>query len=227
MNDEKIRVLIADDNELFRKGLVSLLAECESIMVVGEASDGHQAIEKTLLLWPHVILMDVAMPHLDGITATQRILAEHPSAKVAMLTGSEDDETLIAAVRSGARSYLTKTVSLDSLESAIQITAMGGTFVSPQLARQVLDAYARSTRSATTHETAQLTPRELEVLDLIGRGATNQEIGSLLGIAESTAKVHVGNILGKLELRNRQQAAGVAVQEGLIKDVRSESLARH
>jgi DNA-binding NarL/FixJ family response regulator len=225
MTGEKIRVLIADDNELFREGLISLLSECKSIDVVGQARDGWQAIEKTHILRPDVILMDVSMPRMDGVIATQRIKAEHPDVNIAMLTVSED-EALFSAVRSGARSYLAKSISLDDLESAIQTIASGGTVVSPHLAHRLLEEFAhlaKDTKGAPK-ETEHLTAREREVLELVARGASNKEIATRLVIAENTVKVHLRNILDKLQLRNRQQAAALAVQEGLVTDVREEMI---
>jgi DNA-binding NarL/FixJ family response regulator len=226
MSGEKIRVLIADDNELFREGLISLLSECKSVDVVGQARDGWQAIEKTHILRPDVILMDVSMPRMDGVVATERIKAEHPEVNIAMLTVSEEDEALFSAVRSGARSYLAKSISLDDLESAIQTIASGGTVVSPHLAHRLLEEFAhlaRDTKGAPK-ETEHLTAREREVLELVARGASNKEIANRLVIAENTVKVHLRNILDKLQLRNRQQAAALAVQEGLVTDVREEMI---
>jgi len=221
---EKIRVLIADDNELFREGLISLLSECGSITVVGEARDGYQAIEKTHILRPHVILMDINMPRMDGVMATQQIKADHPDVHIAMLTVSEENEALFAAIRSGARSYLAKSISLDELESAIQTIASGGTVVSPHLAHRLLEEFAHLAKDTreTPRETEQLTAREREVLELVTRGASNKEIAARLVIAENTVKVHLRNILDKLQLRNRQQAAALAVQEGLVTDLRTE-----
>ena len=224
MSANKIRVLIADDNELFREGLISLLAECESITVVGQARDGWQAVEKTHILRPDVILMDVSMPRLDGVGATVRIKAEHPDVNIAMLTVSEEEEDLFSAVRSGARSYIAKSISLDELEAAIQTIAAGGTVVTPHLAHKLLEEFAKVAKEAKIgpKETEHLTAREREVLELVARGASNKEIATKLVIAENTVKVHLRNILDKLQLRNRQQAAALAVQEGLVGDVRGE-----
>jgi DNA-binding NarL/FixJ family response regulator len=227
MSPEKIRVLIADDNELFREGLISLLSECESIDVVGQARDGYQAIEKTHVLRPDVILMDVSMPRMDGVSATRQIKAEHPDVNIAMLTVSEEDEDLFSAVRSGARSYIAKSITLDDLESAVQTIASGGTVVSPHLAHRLLEEFAKlakDTRGAPK-ETEHLTAREREVLELVAKGASNKEIATHLVIAENTVKVHLRNILDKLHLRNRQQAAALAVQEGLVTDVREKMIA--
>jgi DNA-binding NarL/FixJ family response regulator len=220
----KIRVLIADDNELFREGLISLLSECESIAVVGQARDGWQALEKTAILRPDVILMDIAMPRMDGVESTRRITAERGGVNVAVFTNSEGDDDLFAAVRAGATSYIAKTASLEELESAIQITAQGGSVVTPALARRLVEEFAAIPKNQNSgpKQTEKLTPREREVLELVATGASNLEIAERLVIAENTVKVHLRNMLDKLQVRNRQQAAGLAVQEGLVSNVRSD-----
>lgn len=224
MNNKRIRVLVVDDNELFREGVISLLVKYASINVVGQARDGWQAIEKTRLLRPDVILMDVSMPRLDGVAATQRIKGEHPEVNIAMLTVSEDEGDLFSAVRSGARGYLVKSISADELEAAIQTVYAGGTIITPHLAHRLLDEFAKLTQGnrAGPRETEHLTAREREVLELVAKGASNKEIAQRLVIAENTVKVHLRNILDKLHLRNRQQAAALAVQEGLVDDVREQ-----
>jgi two-component system, NarL family, nitrate/nitrite response regulator NarL len=229
MDGNKIRVLIADDNDLFRAGLISLLAECQTITVVGQARDGWQAIEKTRILRPDVILMDVAMPRMDGVTATEQIKGEHPEVNIAMLSGSEEEHDLFAAVRSGARSYIAKSISLEDLEDAIKTIARGGTVVSPQLGYKLLEEFAHlavaNDKRSGPKITDQLSARQREIVELAATGASNKEIAQRLFIAESTVKVHLRNILDKLELRNRQQIAAVAVQEGLVEDVLAETAA--
>lgn len=222
--NNKIRVLVVDDNELFREGLISLLGKYATVYVVGQARDGYEAIQKTRLLRPEVILMDVSMPRMDGVAATEKIKAEHPAVNIAMLTVSEDEADLFSAIRSGARGYLVKSVSIDDLESAIQTVSSGGTIVTPHLAHRLLDEFAKLTHGAKTgpRETESLTAREREVLELVAKGASNKEIAQRLVIAENTVKVHLRNILDKLHLRNRQQAAALAVQEGLVDDVREQ-----
>ena len=222
MTSDKIRVLIVDDNELFREGLISLLGKYETIQIIGQARDGYEAIQKTHLLRPEVILMDISLPRLNGVAATQQIKAEHPDVNILMLTISEDDSDLFSAIRAGARGYLLKTVSVEDLESAIQAMSTGGTIVSPQLAHRLLDEFAKLVQGprAGPLETETLTAREREVLELVARGASNKEIAQRLVIAENTAKVHLRNILDKLHLRNRQQAAALAVQEGLVDNIR-------
>ncbi|MGI8551717.1 MAG: response regulator [Dehalococcoidia bacterium] len=220
----RIRVLVVDDNELFREGLISLLTKYQTVNIVGQARDGSEAIQKTRLLRPDVILMDVSMPRLDGVTAAQRIKAEHPNVNIAMLTVSEDETDLFSAVRSGARGYLVKSVGVEDIETAIQTVAAGGTIVTPHLAHKLLDEFAKLTQGPKPgpRETENLTAREREVLELVAKGASNKEIAQRLVIAENTVKVHLRNILDKLHLRNRQQAAALAVQEGLVDNVREQ-----
>jgi DNA-binding NarL/FixJ family response regulator len=222
MAPNKIRVLIVDDNELFREGLVSLLSKYDTIQIMGQARDGYEALQKTDLLRPDVILMDIFLPRMNGVAATQQIKASHPNVNILMLTVSEDDADLFAAIRAGARGYLVKTVSAEDLESAIHAMAAGGTIVTPRLAHRLLEEFAKLAQGprAGPLETENLTAREREVLELVARGASNKEIAQRLVIAENTAKVHLRNILDKLHLRNRQQAAALAVQEGLVDDIR-------
>lgn len=220
----KIRVLVVDDNELFREGLISLLNKYETVNIVGQARDGYEAQQKTRLLRPDVILMDVSMPRMDGVMATQRIKAEHPDINIAMLTISEDEADLFAAIRSGARGYLVKSVTINDLESAIHTIASGGTIVTPRLAHRLIDEFVKLSQGSKSgpRETENLTAREREVLELVAKGASNKEIAQRLVIAENTVKVHLRNILDKLHLRNRQQAAALAVQEGLVDNVRED-----
>lgn len=222
MPTTRIRVLIADDNELFREGLISLLNKYPDVAVVGQARNGTEAILKARSLQPDVVLMDVSMPGMDGVTATREIKSELPDVNIAMLTVSEQDADLFSAIRSGARGYLLKSVSIDDLHTAIRSISQGGTIVSPRLARRLLDEFAKLTQGPKNghSEAESLTSREREVLELVAKGASNKEIAQRLVIAENTVKVHLRNILDKLHLRNRQQAAAFAVQEGLVTDIR-------
>jgi two-component system nitrate/nitrite response regulator NarL len=219
-----IRVLLADDNALFREGMASLLTRCGDVDVVGQAKDAAEAVRKTSLLRPDVVLMDLAMPLGGGLEATRQILGERPDQPVCMLTVSEQAQDLFATIRAGARGYLVKTVQLDDLCSGLQILADGGSVVSPHLATELLDEFARLAQGIREgpSEAEKLTPREREVLELIAQGSSNKEIAQKLVIAENTVKVHLRNILDKLHLRNRQQAAAFAVQEGLVREIRSD-----
>ena len=219
-----VKVLLADDNALFREGMAGLLARCGDVQVVGQAKDAAEAVRKTSLLRPDVVLMDLAMPLGGGLEATRRILEERPEQAVCMLTVSEQSQDLFATIRSGARGYLVKTVQLEDLCNGLHVLADGGSVVSPHLATQLLDEFAKLAQGVREgpSEAEKLTSREREVLELIARGASNKEIAQRLVIAENTVKVHLRNILDKLHLRNRQQAAAFAVQEGLVREIRDD-----
>lgn len=219
-----LRVLLADDNALFREGMASLLARCDDVQVVGQAKDAAEAVRKTSLLRPDVVLMDLAMPLGGGVEATRQILEERPDQAICMLTVSEQTSDLFAAVRAGARGYLVKTVQLDDLCTGLHILRDGGSVVTPHLAAELLDEFARLAQGVreSPSEAEKLTGREREVLELVAQGSSNKEIAQKLVIAENTVKVHLRNILDKLHLRNRQQAAAFAVQEGLVREIRSD-----
>lgn len=220
-----IRVLVVDDNVLFREGLVALLRKYADIVVAGQAATGADAVRKATLLRPDVVLMDVSMPGMGGVDAAQRIHQEVPHLPIAMLTVSEQDDDLFAAIRAGARGYLLKTLSIDQLHEAVQTLYNGGTMITPHLARRLLDEFNRLTagkRTGGEDEVAKLTAREREVLELVAMGQSNQEIADKLVVAVNTVKVHLRNTLEKLELRNRQQLAAFAVSHGLVTDIRGE-----
>ncbi len=219
-----IKVLLADDNALFREGMVALLNRCEGIEVVRQAKDAAEAVRKATLLRPDVVLMDLAMPLGGGVEATRRILEERPEQAICILTVSEQETDLYAAIRAGARGYQVKTVALEDLCQTIRVLAEGGSVVTPHLAARLLEEFAKLAQNVREgpSEAEKLTPREREVLELVAVGASNKEIAAKLVIAENTVKVHLRNILDKLQLRNRQQAAAFAVQEGLVREVRGE-----
>jgi len=219
-----IRVLLADDNALFREGMASLLNRCEGVQVIGQAKDAAEAVRKTTLVRPDVVLMDLSMPLGGGVDAPRKILAERPDQAICMLTISEQESDLSAAIRAGARGYLVKTVALDDLCQSLHVLSEGGSVVTPHLAARLLDEFAKLAQVVREgpSEAEKLTGREREVLELVARGASNKEIANRLVIAENTVKVHLRNILDKLQLRNRQQAAAFAVQEGLVREVRGD-----
>jgi DNA-binding NarL/FixJ family response regulator len=220
-----IRVLVVDDNVLFREGLVALLKQFTDINVAGQAASGIEAVRKATLVRPDVVLMDISMPNMGGVDAAQKIHQEVPHLPIAMLTVSEQDEDLFAAIRAGARGYLLKTVGINELHDAIHTLYGGGTTITPHLARRLLEEFNRVTagkRSGGEDEVAKLTAREREVLELVAMGQSNQEIADRLVVAVNTVKVHLRNTLEKLELRNRQQLAAFAVSHGLITDIRGE-----
>ena len=218
--DRKIRVLIVDDNGLFRDGLVGLLARLDDIDVIGAAGSGEEAIRRTPILRPDVVLMDIAMAGMGGVEATRQILEMSPGTAVCMLTVSEQERDLFAAVRAGARGYLAKSVELNVLATAIRTLSEGGALVSPHLARDLLNAFAQFSPPARDTATDKLTPREREILALVGRGMSNPEIADRLVIAENTVKVHLRNILDKLQVHSRAQAAAIAAQAGLTGRIR-------
>jgi DNA-binding NarL/FixJ family response regulator len=211
-------VLIVDDHALFRRGLELVLAVEPDLEVVGEAGDGIAAIDMAAELAPDVVLMDVRMPGLGGIEATRRIRTEQPLTKVVMLTVSEDEEDLFDAIRAGATGYLLKELSIEEVADTVRAVARGQALVSPSMATKLLTEFnLLSRRVAEQHGDApRLTDRELEVLRLVAKGMSNKEIAAELVIAENTVKNHVRNILEKLELRTRMEAAMFAVREKLI-----------
>lgn len=216
----KIRIVVVDDKELFREGLVSLLARRPEIEVVGQAEDGYEALEKARQLKPRLILMDVDMPNCDGVRATQLIKGELPEIDIIMLTVSEEDKDLFTAIKAGAKGYLIKDVKIDELLRAIIAVSRGEAVISPSMAVKLLDEFnvVTSTRlvSNPKAEKQALSEREREVLSLVAMGATNRDIAEKLVISENTVKVHLHNIMEKLHLRNRQHAAAYAIREGLV-----------
>ena len=212
-----IRVLVVDDHALFRHGLLSVLRSAPDLAVVGEARDGMEAIEQAAELQPDVVLMDVRMPTVNGIEAARRIRAAQPAVRILMLTESEDEEDLYAAVRAGATGYLLKEVAIDEIADAIRAVASGQALVSPSMTTKLLSEFnAMSRRLEEEHDGRRLTDRELEVLRLIARGMSNKDIGTDLVIAENTVRNHVRNILEKLQVRSRVEAAMYAVREKLV-----------
>ena len=212
-----MHVLLADDNALFREGLASVLGHCTGVEIVGQARDARDVVRKATLLHPDVVLMDLAMPGGGGVAATRAILAERPELTVCILTVSEQDEDLFAAIRAGARGYLANTVSGDELCTALSQLVEGGSVLTPHLAVRLLAEFATlsEVQGDVPQEVATLSPREPEVLALVAQGNGNKAIAQRLVIAENTVKVHLRNILDKLHLRNRQQAAAFAMQQGL------------
>jgi DNA-binding NarL/FixJ family response regulator len=212
-----IRVLVVDDHALFRHGLVSVLGSAADLDVVGEARDGNEAIERSAALQPDIVLMDVRMPTVNGIEAARRIRAAQPGVRVLMLTESEDEEDLYGAVRAGATGYLLKEVAIDEIADAIRAVASGQALVSPSMTTKLLSEFnVLSRRLEEGHDGRRLTDRELEVLRLIARGMSNRDIALELVIAENTVRNHVRNILEKLQVRSRVEAAMYAVREKLV-----------
>lgn len=211
--NEKIRVLIADDHAIVREGLRSLIATDPQLKLVGEASDGEEAVRLFAELLPDVTLLDLMMPRKDGITAIEEIKAGCPEAKILVLTSFVEDEKVFPAIKAGALGYLLKETSPDDLLKAIREVYQGESSLSPAIARKLINELNRPSDAPQTDE--PLSGRELEVLVLIAEGLSNQEIADQLVVSERTVRNHVGNILSKLHLANRTQAALYAVRKGL------------
>ena len=214
MTDEAtVRLLICDDHPIVRQGLRTFLAARDDLEVVAEAEDGEQAVRKARHLAPDVVLMDLLLPGaLDGVAATEQILAERPATRVLMLTSYDKDDRVLAAVRAGAIGYLLKQIDPDDLEAAIRAAHRGESILAPQITGTILAA----AREDHGHPgLAQLTAREHEVLALLGEGLTNRLIARRLGVAEKTVKTHVSHVLAKLGLPDRTQAALFAARQGL------------
>lgn len=208
-----IRVLLVDDHAVVRQGLRLFLGTQPDIEVVGEAADGREALARVAELRPDVVLMDLVLPGLDGIRATEEICRRHPGVRVLVLTSFSEQERVVPALQAGAVGYLLKDVGPDDLARAIRDACAGRVRLHPEAARQLVARVADPGGGGQPVE--ELTPREREVLRLIARGRSNKEIAAELGIAEKTVKTHVSNILGKLGLQDRTQAAVYAVRQGL------------
>ncbi len=215
---ETTRVLLVDDHVLFRKGLASLISGRPGFEVVGEAGNGLEAQERARETKPDVILMDIHMPGCSGLEAVGAIKREMPNVGIIMLTVSEDEDDLFAAIKNGAQGYLLKNLNPDDLFKMIETVRKGEAGLSPAMMARILDEFRKPTRSTEEPESVreELTPRELEVLQLVAQGASNREIAEALVISENTVKIHLRSILAKLHLQNRIQAATYALREGLV-----------
>jgi len=216
---DAIRVLIADDSPLFRRGISVVLATEDAISVIAEAENGEDAVAKAAQFAPDVVLMDVRMPRVNGIEAARAIRASSPATKIIMLTVSDEDEDLYEAIKAGANSYLLKEVSVEEVPEAIRAVVQGQSLISPSMASKLLNEYTSLARRAAEKQqfpTPALTQRELEVLKLVAKGQSNREIGDELYISENTVKNHVRNILEKLHLHSRMEAVIYAVRERLL-----------
>ena len=206
---EPIQVLVVDDHPLFRQGVVHSLGSDPGLRVVGETASGEDALKLALELRPDVVLLDISMPGWSGLETAQKINTACPATKIVMLTVSEDKDKLFAAFKAGARAYVLKGVSARELVRVVRSTAKGDVYVSPALASEMLVSLTQ-TRAASPLQ--ELTQREREILDLIGTGMTNREIGARIFLSEKTVKHYVSNILEKLRVRSRVEAALLAVQ---------------
>jgi DNA-binding NarL/FixJ family response regulator len=215
-----IRVMLVDDQALFREGLETLLSVHRDIQVVGQASNGQEAVEVAAQVHPDVVLMDVRMPVLNGVRATRRLKKAQPQCRVIVLTTFDDDEYVFDALRAGAVGYLLKDVASARLVEAIRAAARGESILEPSVAAKVIAEFTRVSSMVPSAQMEQLveplSERELEILGLIARGDSNREIADQLFIAEGTVKNHVTHILGKLGVRDRTQAALKARELGLL-----------
>ncbi len=219
MSDERIRILIADDHELFRRGLRMVLEDEDDIEVVGEAGDGKTAVQIVRDEAPDVVVMDVRMPVLSGIDAARQMKEENPSVKVLMLTISDDEDDLYQAIKAGANGYLLKEISIDEIGNAVRSVHGGQSLISPSMASKLLNEFAsmiKKEEEKAQVPTPRLTPREMEVLQHVAQGMNNREIAKALFISENTVKNHVRNILEKLHLHSRMEAVVYAVREKLL-----------
>jgi DNA-binding NarL/FixJ family response regulator len=219
---DPIRVLIADDHALFRRGLKMVIDEEEGVDLVGEASDGAEAVKLAAEAVPDVVLMDIRMPKITGIEAARQMKEVAPSAKIVILTISDEEEDLFEAIRAGASGYLLKDIPLDEVADALRSVHGGQSLINPSMAGKLLSEFATLARRDAEDEPAKhapapkLTDREMEVLRLVARGMNNRDIAKELFISENTVKNHVRNILEKLQIHSRMEAVMIAVREKLI-----------
>jgi DNA-binding NarL/FixJ family response regulator len=217
-----IRVVIADDDDLMRAGLIELLTADPDIEITGQAANGREAVERACRLAPDVVLMDVRMPDVDGIAATRELAQAAPDAKVLILTTFEQDDYIFGALRAGASGFLLKRTRPEELIAAVHAVAAGDSLLSPSVTRRVIDRMAQQPTPELADQARLdgLTPREREVLVLIARGLSNREIAGVLVVEESTIRTHVKRILMKLHLRDRVQAVIFAYETGLNRPAR-------
>jgi len=225
-----VTVVVADDQELFRRGMHTVLATEAGFEVIGEAGSGDEAVARVAELAPDVVLMDVRMPGMSGIEAARRIRQDTPSTRVVMLTSSDEEDDLYGAIRAGANGYLLKDASLDDVSRAVQAVARGESLISPSMASKLLTEFNTATAASTPDDTGSVDPesprlseRELQVLRLVAQGRTNREAAAALNLAENTVKNHVANILEKLHLHSRLAAVVYAMRASLLEMPRTDT----
>lgn len=215
MHHTPIRILVADDHRLFRDGLRALLNSAPDLEVVGEAGDGEEVVAQAAVLQPDVILMDLQLPGINGVEATRRILHSQPRVNVLVLTMFEDTDTVLAAMRAGARGYILKDADEEALLRSVRAVASGEALFGPGVAERLMRYLAEATPSAERAAFPELTDREREVLYLLAQGLTNQEVAERMGISLKTSRNHVSNILGRLQVADRTEAVARARAAGL------------
>ena len=214
---EPIRILLADDHTLFRKGIRTILEQMQGMVVVGEAANGEEAVAQALELVPDAILMDIKMPGISGIEATQRILKDNPHIGVVLVTMFDDPESVFSGMRAGARGYVLKEAEPQELRSAIEAACRGEFILCPIVARKVLERFGSGPQAQSSGmPREELTQRELQLLQLAADGLTNKEIAEKLVISEKTVKNHTANIFSKLQVNDKTQAILHALRKGLI-----------
>lgn len=212
-----IRILVADDHPVVRDGLVTVLGTQPDFVVIAEASNGLDAVQKANSLHPDVILLDLEMPEMDGVEAIRRIRDTDPEARVLVFTAFDTDERIVGAVQAGARGYLLKGVPRNEIFNAIRVISQGGSLLQPVVASKLMQHLSnQSNNQSTESSTETLTQREMDVLRLLAQGKTNKEIAAALVISERTVKFHISSILGKLGAGNRTEAVTIAAQRGLV-----------
>jgi len=210
-----IKLLIADDHLIIRQGLRLILETEPDFELIGEASDGAEALKLCKKLKPHVVLMDLRMPNMDGLTAIEKLRVEQPEIAIVILTTFNEDELMLRGLQAGARGYLLKDTDRSTLFDTIRAAARGETLLKPEIMARVLSQ--RSTTKAETNASLNLTDRELQVLEAVAHGERSKEVASHLGISERTVKAHLASIYQKLEVDSRAAAIAVAAQNGLLK----------